>query len=111
MAKNYLSEKELQVLNRLVSAYLDIAEVNAMQQKAMAMKDWIEVLDGFIRMSRQDILTDAGKISAELARQKALTEYDNYGKISESLLSNVEKQFLEGLEKTRKQLEQKKKKE
>jgi hypothetical protein len=111
VAKNYLSEKELQVLNRLVSAYLDIAEVNAMQQKAMAMKDWIDVLDGFIRMSRQDILTDAGKISAELARKKALNEYDHYKKVSESDLSEVEKQFLENLEKTRKQLEQKKKKE
>lgn len=72
IAKNYLSEQELQVLNRLVSAYLDIAEVNALQRKTMSMKDWIEVLDGFIRMSRQDILTDAGKISAELAQQKAL---------------------------------------
>ncbi len=111
VAKNYLSEQELQVLNRLVSAYLDIAEVNAMQQKAMAMKDWIEVLDGFIAMSRQNILTDAGKISAELARQKAITEYDNYSKISESELSNVERQFLESLERTRKQLEQKKKKD
>lgn len=111
VAKNYLSEQELQVLNRLVSAYLDIAEVNAMQGKEMAMKDWIEVLDGFIKMSRQDVLIDAGNISAELARQKALTEYDNYGKISESELSEVEKQFLDSLEKTRKQLEKKKKKE
>lgn len=111
MAKNYLSEQELQVLNRLVSAYLDIAEVNAMQGKEMAMKDWIEVLDGFIKMSRQDVLIDAGKISAELARQKALKEYDNYGKISESELSEVEKQFLGSLDKTRKQLEKIKKKE
>ncbi len=110
VAKNYLSEHELQVLNRLVSAYLDIAEVNAMQRKAMAMKDWMEVLDGFIKMSRQNVLTDAGKISSELARQKALTEYDNYQKISESELSEVEKQFLDSLEKTRKQLEEKKKK-
>ena len=111
VAKNYLSDQELQVLNRLVSAYLDIAEVNAMQRKALAMKDWMELLDGFIRMSRQDILSDAGRISAELARQKALTEYDNYQKISESELSEVEKQFLDSLENTRKQLEQKKKKE
>ncbi len=111
VAKNYLSEKELQVLNRVVSAYLDIAEVNAMQQKAMTMKDWIEVLDGFIRMSRQDILTDAGKISAELARQKALSEYDSYGEKSYPELSEVEKQFLTSLEKTRKQLEKKKKKD
>lgn len=110
VAKNYLNEQELQVLNRLVSAYLDIAEVNTMQRKAMTMKDWIEVLDGFISMSRQDILTDAGKISAELAHQKAFMEYDTYRKISESELSKVEQQFLESLEKTRKILEVKKKK-
>lgn len=66
VAKNYLSEEELAVLNRLVSAYLDIAEINAMQRKPMYMKDWIEVLDGFIKMSRQDVLTHAGKISAEM---------------------------------------------
>jgi hypothetical protein len=110
VAKNYLNEKELQVLNRLVSAYLDIAEVNAMQQKTMTMKDWLEVLDGFIKMSRQDILTDAGKISAELARQKANTEYENYKEKSNLELSEVEKQFLASLEKARKQIEDKKKK-
>jgi hypothetical protein len=81
-----------------------------MQQKAMTMKDWIEVLDGFIRMSRQDILTDAGKISAELAHQKALSEYESYGEKSNQELSEVEKQFLSSLEETRKQLEDKKKK-
>src|SRR5690606_32384716 len=53
VAKNYLTEEELAVLNRLVSAYLDIAEVNALQRKPMYMKDWMEVLDGFIKMSRQ----------------------------------------------------------
>jgi hypothetical protein len=110
VAKNYLSETELQVLNRLVSAYLDIAEVNAMQQKTMSMKDWIEVLDGFIKMSRQDILTDAGKISAELARKKANLEYENYLKNSNMELSEVEKQFLASLENARKQIENKNKK-
>ena len=50
VAKNYLSEEELAVLNRLVSAYLDIAEINAMQRSSMYMKEWIEVLDGFIKM-------------------------------------------------------------
>lgn len=66
------------LLNRLVSAYIDIAEINAMQRKPMYMKDWIEVLDGFITMSRQNVLTHAGKISAELAQKKALDEYDAY---------------------------------
>ncbi len=111
VAKNYLDEKELQVLNRLVSAYLDIAEVNAMQQKIMTMSDWIEILDGFIKMSRQDILTDAGKISADLARQKANAEYQNYKEKSDTDLSEVEKQFLESIENTSKQIEKKKKKE
>ncbi|MBU2651254.1 MAG: virulence RhuM family protein [Bacteroidetes bacterium] len=108
VAKNYLNEEELGILNRLVSAYLDIAEVNALQRKAMTMKDWMEVLDGFIKMSRQDILTNAGKISAELALNKALAEYDSYKKITDSELSDVELHFLESLERTRKQIENKK---
>lgn len=110
IAKNYLTEEEVSILNRLVSAYLDIAEVNAMQQKPMNMKDWIEILDGFIKMSKQDILTDAGKISADLAQEKALSEYNNYKKKSINELSQVEKQFLESIDKARKQLEGKKEK-
>ena len=82
IAKNYLNEEELKILNRLVSAYLDIAEINALQQKPMYMNDWIEVLDGFIKMSRQEVLTHAGKISAELAKKKALMEYEFYRKKS-----------------------------
>jgi hypothetical protein len=109
IAKNYLSEEELGILNRLVSAYLDIAEVNAMQRKAMTMKDWIEVLDGFIKMSKQDILKNAGHISAELAQQKALAEYENYQKKSLQELSEVEKQFIESIEKAQKKLERKRK--
>jgi hypothetical protein len=104
IAKNYLTEIELALLNRLVSAYLDIAEINAMQQRAMYMKDWIEVLDDFIKMSRQDVLTHVGKISAELAREKALSEYDTYKSKSAEELSEVEKQFIDSIEQTRKQL-------
>ncbi len=107
VAKNYLNEKEISVLNRLVSAYLDIAEVNAMQGKAMYMKDWIEMLNGFIKMSRQNILSDAGKISAELAEKKALAEYETYKSKSIDELSEVEKQFLESIEKTHKLLTKK----
>ena len=98
VAKNYLAEEELALLNRLVSAYLDIAEVNAIQQKPMYMKDWIEVLDGFITMSRQDILTHAGKISAELAKKKAMEEYDAYKIKSVNELSEVEAQFIKSIE-------------
>ncbi|MCX7875067.1 MAG: virulence RhuM family protein [Melioribacteraceae bacterium] len=104
VAKNYLNAEELAVLNRLVSAYLDIAEINAMQRKPMYMKDWIEVLDGFIKMSRQEVLTHAGKISAELAQQKALAEYEAYKKKSEEDLSEVEKQFIASIEQAQKKL-------
>jgi len=104
IAKNYLNEEELAILNRLVSAYLDIAEVNAMQRKTMTMKDWIEVLDGFIKMSRQELLTNAGKISAELAQKKAITEYESYKIKSEIELSEVEKQFIASIENANKEL-------
>lgn len=104
VAKNYLTEEELAVLNRLVSAYLDIAEINAMQRKPMYMKDWIEVLDGFIQMSRQEILTNAGKISSELAQQKALSEYETYKKKSDEELSDVEKQFIASIEQADKKI-------
>ena len=110
IAKNYLSEEELAVLNRLVSAYLDIAEVNAIQRKPMYMKDWIEVLDGFSKMSRQDVLTHAGKISAELAQQKALVEYESYKSKSVDELSEVEKQFIARIEQAESQLKKLKKK-
>jgi hypothetical protein len=105
IAKNYLKEEELAILNRLVSAYLDIAEVNAMQQKAMKMQDWIEILDGFLKMSRQSILTDAGKISAELAQKKALAEYEAYKRKTADELSAVEREFLSSIEIANKKLQ------
>ena len=104
VAKNYLTEEELALLNRLVSAYLDIAEINAIQQKPMYMKEWIEVLDGFISMSRQDVLTHAGKISAELAQRKALAEYDAYKQKNNAELSEVEKQFIASIEQVEEKL-------
>lgn len=111
VAKNYLNEEELSVLNRLVSAYLDIAEINAMQRKPMYMKDWIEILDGFIKMSRQEVLTHAGKISAEIAqKKKALTEYSTYKSKSADELSEVEKQFIASIEQAEKQIKKLKKK-
>ena len=109
IAKNYLSEIELSVLNHLVSAYLDIAEVNALLGKTMYMKDWIVVLDGFIKMSRQNILSDAGKISAELAEKKALAEYETYKSKSIDELSEVEKQFILSIENAHKKLSKNKK--
>ena len=110
VAKNYLNEEELAVLNRLVSAYLDIAEVNAMQRKRMTMLDWIDILDGFIKMSRQEVLSSAGKISADIAQKKALMEYDSYRNKDLNGLSVVEKQFLQSIEETERKIKQIKKK-
>ena len=70
----------------------------------MTMSDWIDVLDGFIKMSRQNILTDAGRISAELAEKKALAEYSVYKSKQPDELSEVEKQFLESIDNARKLL-------
>jgi hypothetical protein len=109
IAKNYLKEEEIAVLNRLVSAYLDIAEVNAMQRKIMTMADWIDVLNGFIKMSRQNVLVDAGNISAELAEKKAHLEYFAYSEKSMDELTAVEKHFLQSIEAAEKKLLKKKK--
>ena len=91
IAKNYLTEQELQVLNRMVSAYLDIAEINALSMHAMTMKDWINELDSFLKMTRKDILNGKGKVSHEKALEKAHQEYDKYMK---SHLTTAEKDFL-----------------
>ena len=92
VAKNYLSEKELDMLNRMVSAYLDVAEINALNMHPMTMKDWIKELDGFLTMTHKEILEGAGKISHEKALKKAHEEYDKYMK---SHLTQAEKDYLE----------------
>lgn len=92
IAKNYLSEKELDLLNRMVSAYLDVAEINALNMYAMTMKDWIKELDGFLTMTHKEILEGAGKISHEKALEKAHKEYDKYMKTH---LTQAEKDYLE----------------
>lgn len=78
IAKNYLNEQELLVLNNLVEQYLVFAEGQAMQRIPMHMKDWIERLHEFLQINRKDILKDAGKISHELAKELAEKEYDMY---------------------------------
>lgn len=74
IAKNYLSREELEILDRLVSAYLDIAELRAMNREPMYMKDWIETIDDYLKMTRRDILTHKGKISHRQALEKAHKE-------------------------------------
>ena len=92
IAKNYLTEEELNILNRMVSAYLDVAEINALDRHPMTMKDWIMELDSFLKMTRKNILTNAGSVSHEEALKKAHEEYDKY---MQSHLTRAEKDYLE----------------
>lgn len=78
IAKNYLNQKELTELNRIVNMYLDYAEMQAARGRAMTMKDWIEKLNAFLKFSEHEILTNAGKISHEVAEALALQEYEKY---------------------------------
>ena len=102
IAKNYLTEEELNVLNRMVSAYLDIAEINALDRHPMTMKDWINELDTFLKMTRKDILKDSGKISHEQALKKAHEEYDKY---MQTHLTKAEQDYLEILNKRIEEIE------
>ena len=104
IAKNYLSSDELDTLNRIVSLYLDFAELQAKSHKPMYMKDWIQKLDDFLKLSGKELLSHAGKISAELAKQKADMEYDKFKERTTYSLSPVEIHFLENFEKEQKKL-------
>ena len=104
IAKNYLTHEEIKSLNRIVSLYLDFAEMQAEEHRPMYMKDWINILDDFLRISRKDILTHAGKISAKLAKEKADKEYDKFKERTKNNLSPVEIHFLENFEREQKRL-------
>lgn len=104
VAKNYLTKEEITSLNRIVSLYLDFAEMQAEEHRPMYMKDWINILDDFLRISRKDILTHAGKISAKLAKEKADKEYDQFKERTKNELSPVEIHFLENFEREQKKL-------
>ena len=104
IAKNYLTHEEIKSLNRIVSLYLDFAEMQAEEHRPMYMKDWINILDDFLRISRKDILTHAGKISAKLAKEKADHEYDKFKERTKNNLSPVEIHFLENFEREQKRL-------
>ena len=104
IAKNYLTHEEVKSLNRIVSLYLDFAEMQAEEHRPMYMKDWINILDDFLRISRKDILTHTGKISAKLAKEKADHEYDKFKERTKNNLSPVEIHFLENFEREQKRL-------
>ena len=97
VAKNYLTQQELDALNKIVTAYLDIAEVHALNQEPMYMKDWLETIDDYLKMTRRDILTSSGRISHKQAIKKAHAEYDKYKNRLDDTLSPVEKDFIESI--------------
>jgi len=94
IAKNYLTENEVDALNKIVMAYLDIAEVHALNQEPMYMKEWLQTIDDYLKMTRRDILENAGKISHKLAIEKVHKEYEQYVEKESLKLSKVEKDFL-----------------
>lgn len=97
VAKNYLSESELDALNKIVTAYLDIAEVRALDHEPMYMKNWLETIDDYLKMTRREILSTAGRISHSQALDKAHDEYKKYKQKEKDRLSLVEKHFLESI--------------
>ena len=78
IAKNYLTEPELQALRRIVNAYLEFAELQAMQRRPMTMRNWLTKLDEFVKLTDREVLDHAGSISAEVAKAKAEREYERY---------------------------------
>lgn len=115
IAKNYLNEEELGTLNRIVNAYIEIAELQAQARKTMTMGDWIVRLDDFLRMTERDVLTHAGKITAELAQVKAESEFSAFQQQQLTRPSHAEQDFeasitqpVKRIEKSRKSPQKKK---
>lgn len=101
IAKNYLTADELQILNRIVTLYLDYAELQALERRPMTMQDWITKLDDFLRVSGRELLDHAGTISAETAKGKAEREYARYRSIEDKKPKAIDVEF----EKVTKQLQ------
>lgn len=109
VAKNYLNEDELNLLNRMVTAYIELAEIQAMSKTPMYMSDWIARLDDFLKMTGKDILENAGKISHDTAMHKAYDEYEKYKEKTKNELSRVEEDFIAYIDTTAKLLKKAKK--
>ena len=97
IAKNYLNSEEIDALNKIVTAYLDIAEVRALAQEPMYMKDWLETIDDYLKMTRRDILVTKGKVTHKQAIEKAHKEYEKYVSKYDEQISPVEKHFIESI--------------
>ncbi len=97
--KNFLKAEELETLNRIVTAYLEFAELRAKRREPMRMADWIAKLDDFLRLSDYEVLAHAGKITAEQARLKAESEYHDYRKLIDQQPSEVDKHLADTIRK------------
>jgi hypothetical protein len=104
IAKNYLTEDEINVLNRMVTAYLEVAELQALDKKPMHMQDWIVEIDSFLKMTRKDILTHSGTKSHTQAINKAKNEYEKYSEKNKNQLTKVEKDFVKYINSAAKKL-------
>ena len=104
-AKNYLAEEELATLNRMVSAFFDLAELRAMRRQPMYMRDWVVELDDFAKRYGKGVLPNAGTISHQAALEKASAEYDKYRQLTIEELSPAERDYLASIKNTQKQLE------
>lgn len=93
VAKNYLTEDELQVLNRIVNLYIEYAELQALERKAMTMQDWVTKLDEFLKISGRKLLDHAGGISAETAKAKAELEYARYRALLDARPQRIDAEF------------------
>ena len=98
IAKNYLNETELDSLNRMVTAYIEIAHIQAQARVAMTMKDWIARLDDFLRMTFKDVLTHAGKVSADLAEATAHKAFEAFHAEQLNAPNHAERDFLAAIE-------------
>jgi len=104
IAKNYLAEDELNILNRMVTAFLEIAEIQALDRTPMYMADWIKQLANFLKLTNKNILTHSGTISHQKAIEKAHSEYAIYKEKIKNRLSQVEKDFIKQIDNTSKKL-------
>jgi hypothetical protein len=98
VAKNYLTEQEPQTLNRIVTLYLDFAELQALERKPMTMHRWIEKLDDFLKISGRELLDHAGQISHEQALRKAEAEYAKFRRLEDTNPSLVEQEFYKAIQ-------------
>lgn len=97
IAKNYLDDKELEMLNRIVSLYLDFAELQALEENVMTMNDWVNQLDYFLKMSRKDILEGKGLVSHQEALEHAKEEYIKFKNRLLTEPTDVERRYLDNI--------------